>query len=380
LSFSFEIQSQAAGGKARTGHLRTAHGVVETPAFMAVGTQAAVKTLTPDDLREVGTGIIVANTYHLFLRPGHELIRAQGGLHRFMGWDRPILTDSGGFQAFSLKGLARVSEDGVEFQSHLDGSRHRFSPERVIEIQRALGSDILMPLDDPVPYPCGEDRTRRSVAVTTQWARRGLEAHNAHAAGPAGKGALFGIVQGGVLPDERRRSAEALVTLNLPGYAVGGLCLGEPKGLMYEMAEHVMEVLPAEKPRYWMGIGTPEDLVRGVLAGVDLFDCVMPTRNARNGCLFTTRGRVMIKNARHREDPGPVDPDCGCYACRRFTRAYLRHLFVSQEILALRLNTLHNLFFYNRILAELREGIHSGGVDTVAKRWLETISEDAGTP
>jgi queuine tRNA-ribosyltransferase len=337
---------------------------------MAVGTQATVKTLTPDDLREVGTQIIVANTYHLFLRPGHELIRTQGGLHRFMQWDRPILTDSGGFQAFSLKGLTRISDDGVEFQSHLDGTRHRFSPERVVEIQEALGSDILMPLDDPVSYPVTEDRTKQSVTLTTEWARRSLKAHK-------GDGALFGIVQGGVFPDERRRSAEELVPLDLPGYAVGGLCLGEPKTLMYEITEQALSFLPEEKPRYLMGIGTPGDLVRGVLAGVDLFDCVMPTRNARNGCLFTSQGKVMIKNAKYREDSGPLDPDCGCYTCRHFSRSYLRHLFVSEEILAMRLNTLHNLYLYNRILTELRDAVRAGQPESAARQWLEVFEERA---
>lgn len=336
---------------------------------MAVGTQAAVKTLTPDELREAGTQVVVANTYHLYLRPGHEVIRAQGGLHRFMGWDRPILTDSGGFQAFSLKGLARVSEEGVEFQSHLDGSRHQLTPEKVVQIQEALGSDLLMPLDDPVPYPCAEDRTRASVTRTTVWARRGREAH-----GEAG--ALFGIVQGGVLPEERRRSAEELLPLDLPGYAVGGLCLGEPKGLMRDVAEFTLALLPEEKPRYLMGVGTPEDLVWGVLAGVDLFDCVMPTRNARNGCLFTSQGRLMIKNLRHREDTRPPDPECGCYTCRRFSRSYLRHLFVSQEILALRLNTIHNLYFYNRLLAELREAVRSGDLESAARRRLEAPASE----
>jgi queuine tRNA-ribosyltransferase len=335
---------------------------------MAVGTQATVKTLTPVDLEDVGTRIIVCNTYHLYLRPGHELIRSQGGLHRFMQWDRPILTDSGGFQAFSLKGLARISGEGVEFQSHLDGSRHLFSPERVVEVQEAFGSDILMPLDDPVPYPCSGDRTRDSVTLTTDWARRSRKAHR-------GAGALFGIVQGGVLPEERKRSAEDLVPLDLPGYAVGGLCLGEPKEMMYEITEYTLGFLPEEKPRYLMGLGTPEDLVRGVMAGVDLFDCVMPTRNARNGCLFTSKGRVMIKNAKHREDQGPLDPDCGCYTCSNFSRAYLRHLFVSEEILALQLNTIHNLFFYNRIMASLRESIRSGDADSAAKEWLEAVAE-----
>ncbi len=347
----------------------TAHGAVETPAFMAVGTQATVKTLTPDELREIGTQIIVANTYHLYLRPGHEVIRAQGGLHRFMQWDRPILTDSGGFQAFSLKGLTRISEEGVEFQSHLDGSRHQFTPEKVVEIQEVFGSDIRMPLDDPVPYPSSDDRTRRSVTLTTEWARRSREAHT-------GNGAIFGIVQGGVLAGERKRSAEDLIALDFPGYAVGGLCLGEPKGLMYEMTEHTLSFLPEEKPRYLMGLGTPEDLVRGVLAGVDLFDCVMPTRNARNGCLFTSQGRLMIKNAQYREDPRPLDPDCGCYTCRTFTRSYLRHLFVSEELLALRLNTIHNVYFYHRLMAELRDAVRAGDVEPTARSRLETLADD----
>ncbi|MFQ5911960.1 MAG: tRNA guanosine(34) transglycosylase Tgt [Nitrospinota bacterium] len=369
MSFSFQIDSRAPGGKARTGRLLTGHGAAQTPLFMPVGTQATVKSLTPEELGELGTEVIVANTYHLYLRPGHDLIRSQGGLHRFMRWDRPILTDSGGFQAFSLKGLTRVSEGGVEFQSHLDGSRHQFTPEKVVEIQEALGSDILMPLDDPLAYPSSEDRTRQSVTLTTDWARRSREAHT-------GNGALFGIVQGGTLPEQRRRSAEELVALDLPGYALGGLCLGEPKGLMYDIAERTLGFLPEEKPRYLMGIGTPEDLVRGVLAGVDLFDCVLPTRNARNGCLFTSQGKVMIKNARYSQDTGPLDPDCRCYTCRRFSRSYLRHLFVSEEILGSRLNTLHNLYFYNRLMAELREAVRSGDLESTSERRLEALAAD----
>lgn len=357
--------------------MQTDHGLVNTPAFMAVGTQATVKALSPEDLRDVGTQILVANTYHLYMRPGHELIRSMSGLHNFMGWKHPILTDSGGFQAYSLKGLSSVSEECVEFQSHLDGSRHRFTPEKVIEIQTALGSDILMPLDDPVSYPCTEERTQRSVDMTTVWAQRcKVSLENWKEEGR--RGALFGIVQGGVIAAERRRSAEELVALDFPGYAVGGLCLGEPKGLMYDMAEHAMTLLPKDKPRYWMGVGTPEDLVRGVLAGVDLFDCVMPTRHARNGCLFTSRGKVMIKNSQYREDETPIDLDCACYTCQKFSRAYLRHLFVAEELLAFRLNTLHNLYFYNHILSELREAIGRDDLENVARRWLDSISEEKG--
>lgn len=357
--------------------MQTDHGLVDTPAFMAVGTQATVKALSPEDLQDVGTQILVANTYHLYMRPGHELIRSMGGLHSFMGWEYPILTDSGGFQAYSLKGLSSVSEECVEFQSHLDGSRHRFTPEKVIEIQTALGSDILMPLDDPVPYPCTDDRTQRSVDMTTVWARRCKEALE-NWREKNRWGVLFGIVQGGVIAEERKRSAEELVDLDFPGYAVGGLCLGEPKGLMYDMAECAMGQLPIDKPRYWMGVGTPEDLVRGVLTGVDLFDCVMPTRHARNGCLFTSRGKIMIKNARYREDEAPIDLDCACYTCRNFSRAYLRHIFVAKELLAFRLNTLHNLCFYNRILSELREAIGRDDLENVARRWLDSISEEKG--
>lgn len=381
MVFSFDIQNKDSGSRGRAARMRTDHGSVETPAFMAVGTQATVKTLSPQDLRDVGTQIIVANTYHLYLRPSHEIIRDRGGLHAFMGWERPILTDSGGFQAFSLKGLTSVSEEGVEFRSHLDGSRHRFTPDRVIEIQTALGSDILMPLDDPVSYPSTDERTRRSVDVTTAWARRcreALENLRRKIGENSRLGALFGIVQGGVIAAERRRSAEELVGLDFPGYAVGGLCLGEPKGLMVEMAEGAMALLPEEKPRYWMGIGTPEDLVRGVLAGVDLFDCVMPTRNARNGCMFTSCGKIMIKNTLYREDESPLDPDCNCYTCRTFSRAYLRHLFVTEELLALRLNTLHNLYFYNRILSELREAVGRNDLGAVARRWLDSVSEEQG--
>jgi queuine tRNA-ribosyltransferase len=288
-----------------------------------------------------------------------------------MAWGGPILTDSGGFQAFSLKGLTQISEEGVEFQSHLDGSRHRLSPEKVVKIQETFGSDVMMPLDDPVPYPSTLDRTRLSVGLTSAWAKRTLAAKS-----PEGGGVLFGIVQGGTCLELRRRSAEELVALNFPGYAIGGLCLGEGKGLLFEVLEYTLQYLPEDRPRYLMGVGTPEDLLRASLLGVELFDCVLPTRNARTGCLFTSRGKLMIKNARYRDDEGPLDPACGCYTCRTFSRAYLRHLFLAQEVLALRLNTLHNLHFYNALMSEIRRAIRAARLPALVESRVEILERE----
>jgi queuine tRNA-ribosyltransferase len=318
---------------------------------MPVGTQATVKTLTPEEVREVGAEIVLANTYHLYLRPGHNLIRDMGGLHAFMHWDGPILTDSGGFQVFSHSKLRKIREDGVIFQSHIDGSRHEITPEFAIEIQEALGADIIMAFDECTPYPATRDYARQSMDLTVRWAlrcKRGKEREDQ---------ALFGIVQGGMFPDLRRACTEELVEIGFDGYALGGLSVGETKPMMYEMVEASEPFMPEEKPRYLMGVGKPEDLVEGVIRGIDLFDCVMPTRNARNGFLFTRRGRLVIKNAVNAGQKGPIDSECSCYTCRHYSLAYLRHLFMAGEILALRLNTVHNLHFYLNLMEELRLAI-----------------------
>jgi len=341
-------------GLARLGSLTTPHGSIETPIFMPVGTQATVKAMTPDELEEVGAQIILANTYHLYIRPGHELVERMGGLHRFMGWKRPILTDSGGFQVFSLNELRKISEEGVRFKSHLDGSFHFISPETAIAIQESLGSDIAMCFDECPPYPVEYDYLQRSLELTTRWARRCKEAKKRE------DQALFGIVQGGMYPELRARSIADLCEIGFDGYALGGLSVGEEPALRYEMMECCSGMLPTQTPRYVMGIGTPEDLVEGINAGYDMFDCVMPTRNARNGMLFTSFGRVNIKGAAYAEESGPVDPECDCYVCRNFSRAYLRHLYRAGEILAARLNTWHNLHYYLSLMTQARKAIDEG--------------------
>jgi len=337
--------------RARTGTLATLHGEIQTPVFMPVGTQATVKGVTPEDLVGLGAQIILGNTYHLFIRPGHELIRSFGGLHGFMHWDRPILTDSGGFQIFSLKELATISEEGAAFRSHLDGARLFLRPEDAVHVQEALGSDIMMALDTCIPYPADYREAEEATALTSRWAARCRAART-------GTGQLlFGIVQGGMYPELRQRSAEELIEIGFDGYAVGGLSVGEPKELMNEMLAATVVHLPRDHGVYLMGVGTPEDLVEGVYQGVDMFDCVMPTRNARNGMLFTSQGRLVIKNSRYREDHRPIDEACNCYTCRHYSRAYLRHLFQCREILACQLNTIHNLHYYCSLMAEMRQAI-----------------------
>lgn len=321
---------------------------------MPVGTQATVKALTPEDLETCGAQIILGNTYHLYLRPGHTVVEALGGLHGFMNWKKPILSDSGGFQIFSLNNLAKVTEEGVTFKSHIDGSTHFFSPEHAIEVQRALGADIIMTLDEPTPYPADRSETEQSLELSMQWARRCRAAHSGE------QQALFGIVQGGMYPDLRAKSVAQLIEMGFPGYGIGGLSVGEEKNLMYEIAEHTASLLPGDRPRYLMGVGTPEDLLECVRMGIDMFDCVMPTRNARNGVLFTSTGKISIKQARYTRDPLPVDPDCDCYVCRNYSRAYLRHLYLSREILASVLNTHHNLHYYLKLMQEVRSAIEQG--------------------
>jgi len=346
---------------ARAGLLHTAHGTVETPVFMPVGTQATVKGLTPRQLlEELGARIILANTYHLFLRPGHELIESLGGLHGFMQWPRAILTDSGGFQVWSLSRLRKVKEEGVVFRSHLNGDAHLFTPESVVDVQLALGSDILMMLDECTAYPASRAEAKASMELTLRWARRGMEHYRRRLAERPRAQALFPIVQGSMYADLRRQCAEELVRLDAPGYAIGGLSVGEPRALSLEMTEAAVPLLPAGRPRYVMGVGLPEELPEYVARGVDMMDCVMPTRNARNGCLFTSEGRVIIKQAQYRDDPRPLDPACSCYTCRTFSRAYLRHLFQAGEILFSTLATLHNLTHYLDIARRMREAILLG--------------------
>jgi queuine tRNA-ribosyltransferase len=342
----------ASDGAARGGRLTTSHGVVETPVFMPVGTRGAVKSLAPDDLRAAGAQLVLANTYHLFLRPGHELVRTLGGLHRFMGWDGPLLTDSGGFQVWSLAKLRRITEEGVAFRSPIDGASHFFSPELAIEIQRALGADVIHPLDECLAYPATHEATERSLELTLRWAARSKAVH---VTTPAQ--ALFGIVQGGTHEDLRRRAVSATVALGFDGYAIGGMAVGEPKPSMYDLTELVAGLLPAGAPRYLMGVGKPEDLVEAVARGVDMFDCVLPTRNARNGQCFTADGPLTLKQARYAKDASPLDPECGCYACRTFSRAYLRHLFMSDELVAYRLLSLHNVHFFLWLMREMRAAI-----------------------
>ena len=351
---NFDLLAIDSATGARRGRLHTRRGVIETPAFMPVGTQGTVKGMLPEQLREVGAQVILVNTYHLYLRPGHELVRQLGGLHRFMQWDGPILTDSGGFQVFSLGALRRIEEEGVRFQSHLDGSAHLLTPESSIAIQEALGADIMMVFDECIPYPAERAYVAASTLRSTRWAARSKRArHDASAA-------LFGIVQGGMERDLRRQSAEQLLEIGFDGYALGGLSVGEVADMMYQVLEWTLPLLPPARPRYVMGVGTPENLVEAVARGADLFDCVMPTRNARNGVLFTAFGKLSIKQNRYRDDHGPIDPECNCPVCRRFSRAYLRHLYQSNEILASVLNTWHNLYYYLQLMRRMREAIEAG--------------------
>lgn len=354
MSLSFEVLQRDTRTQARLGRLHTPHGTIETPVFMPVGTQATVKTLRTSDLVACGASIILGNTYHLYLRPGPDLVRDCGGLHTFMGWPYPILTDSGGFQVFSLGTLAQVSEEGVTFRSHIDGSRHVITPERAIEIQMALGSDIMMVLDECTSYPATYDTARLSMEMTCRWARRCQDA------GQQRHGGLFGIVQGSTYAQLRDRCVQTLVASDFDGYALGGFAVGEPRDVMYDLVAHTALQLPQNKPRYLMGVGKPHDLLQGVGAGIDMFDCVMPTRNARNGFLFTSTGRVVIKNAQYRTDERPLDAHCDCYTCRNHSRAYLRHLFMAGEILGLHLNTLHNVTYYLRLMAQMRQAIRDG--------------------
>jgi len=350
MSFSFTVLHEEKNTQARLGKARTLHGEFDTPAFMPVGTHATVKTLTPEDIRECGAEIILGNSYHLYLRPGHKTIEELGGLHRFMNWDGPILTDSGGFQIFSLGPLTRIFSNRVKFKSHIDGSEHVFSPETSIEVQESLGADIIMAFDECLSYPSSYEETLKSTELTTEWAKKCREVHQK-------ENALFGIVQGGMFRDLREKSAEGIIPLDFDGYALGGVSVGEPKELLYEVMEYSLPLIPFHKPRYVMGLGDTADILKAVSLGADMFDCVIPTRNARNGTLLTRSGKIVIKNSLYRRDENPVDPACGCYTCRHYSRAYLRHLFLSREVFGLRLNTIHNIFFYSDFMRRVREAI-----------------------
>ncbi len=351
-------------GRARVGKLTLPNGTVDTPAFMPVGTQATVKTLTPQELRATGTQLLVANTYHLYLRPGHKRIQELGGIAKFMSWHGPVLTDSGGYQIYSLSALSRIEDDGVEFQSHIDGSRHFFTPELVIEIQESLASDIAMCLDECPPFPVSRNGAEQSVRRTTLWAERGKKS-----AQPQTN--LFGIIQGATYPDLRQQSCEEIVAIDFPGYAIGGLCLGEPADLTYELTELVCSYLPFDRPRYLMGAGYPEDIIAAVERGVDLFDCVLPTRNGRTGTAFISSGRLLIRNAEYALDPSPLDPECNCYTCQNFSRAYLRHLFIAGEALGPRLLTFHNLWFFQSLMKEIRRAIKEKNLSDWRQRFLQ---------
>jgi len=364
--FEFQVSAASSTTRARTAVLRTAHGTVHTPVFMPVGTLASVKSLTPEDLVDAGAQIILGNTYHLYLRPGCEVIEYFDGLHGFMHWNRPILTDSGGFQIFSLAKLSQLSEEGYAFQSHIDGSRHLLTPEKAVNIQLCLNSDILMCLDQCASYPATRRDIRRALDLTTRWAER---SHTAWMNQSTESNTLFGIVQGGMFSDTRQKAVELLLGVDFPGYAVGGLSVGEPKELMLEMADYTLSLLPNDRPRYVMGVGTPEDLVEMVAMGADMFDCVMPTRNARNGQLFTSSGTLNIANARFKNDTAPVDLSCTCYTCRNYSRAYLRHLYKSRELLAYRLNTLHNIHHYTSLASAMRDAIQSDEWDDFRNRF-----------
>ncbi len=341
---------------ARIGTLETAHGAIETPVFMPVGTQATVKALSSEEVKYCKASVILGNTYHLYLRPGMEIIKNAGGLHKFMSWDRAILTDSGGFQVFSLATLMKVREEGVEFNSHVDGSRHFLTPEKIIQLQYELGSDIMMPLDECLHYPSTKDKAEQSLALTNRWAKKAKEEF-IRMKGKGLKVKLFGIVQGSTYPDLRKRAAEELVEMDFDGYSIGGLSVGEPGELMYEMMGHAVKYLPIDRPRYAMGVGMPHDFFEAIEMGVDMFDCVVPTRNARNGAAYTNEGRIIIRNGEYSKDLRPLSESCDCIVCKNYSRSYIRHLFNTEEILGLRLTSLHNVYFYVNLLDRIREAI-----------------------
>lgn len=371
----FELIKTDKNSKARAGIIHTSHGDILTPIFMPVGTQGAIKAVEHRELDEIGTQIILGNTYHLYLRPGTEILEKFGGLHKFINWSKPILTDSGGFQIYSLSELRKILEDGVEFKSHIDGSLHFFSPEKVVEIQRSIGSDIMMVLDECVGYPAQYEYVKKSVELTTKWAKRAFD--HFHSTNPIydHKQFLFGIVQGSIYKDLRKISADDLIQIDFDGYAIGGLAVGESTEDMYEITDFTTDLLPQNKPRYLMGVGRPENLLEAIERGVDMFDCVMPTRNGRNAYLFTGKGVLSIKNSQFKDDPSPIDDECDCYTCRNFTRAYLRHLFIAKEILALQLASIHNLRFYLNLMSEARKMILENKFSEWKKEKVEKISQ-----
>lgn len=352
MAIKYEFIKQCKQSGARLGRVHTPHGIIETPTFMPVGTQATVKTMSPEELKALDAQIILSNTYHLFLRPGHEIVKKAGGLHKFMNWDRPILTDSGGFQVFSLSERRKINEEGVEFRSHLNGEKLFLSPEKAMEIQNALGPDIMMAFDECPPYPATYEYVKQSTERTSRWAERCLASHRRK-----DEQGLFAIVQGGMFEDLRVQSAKDLTSMDFPGYAIGGLSVGEPKHLMYEVLDYTVPHLPFDKPRYLMGVGSPDALIEGSIRGIDMFDCVLPTRIARNGTTMTSEGRLVIRNAKFAEDFGPLDPKCDCYTCKNYSRAYIRHLIKADETFGLRLTTYHNLHFLVNLMKNVREAI-----------------------
>ena len=363
--FSYELHKTCKQSGARLGVLHTPHGDIETPCYMPVGTQATVKAVTPRDLHEIGSQIILANTYHLYMRPGHELVREAGGLHNFMAWDKPILTDSGGFQVFSLAGINKIREDGVEFRSHIDGSKHFFTPESVMEIEEALGADIAMCFDECAPYPSDYTYTMQAMDRTHRWAARCKQAHTRE------DQALFGIIQGGMFADLRKESGKCIADMDFIGHGIGGLSVGEPKEMMYEMLEAMEAHLPKEKPRYLMGVGSPDCLIEGAIRGVDMFDCVLQTRIARNGLALTKDGKRMLRNKEFARDFLPIEDGCTCYACQNFSRAYIRHLIKAKEILAAHLITIHNLHFSLQLMAEVRQAIRDDRLLDLREEWKQ---------
>ena len=367
---TYELLHECKQTGARRGVIHTPHGDIQTPIFMPVGTQATVKSMTPEELKEeVKAQIILSNTYHLYLRPGQEIVKEAGGLHNFMKWDRPILTDSGGFQVFSLSSLRKITEEGVAFHSHLDGSKHLFTPESVMKTEEDLGADIIMAFDECCPYPSTYEYTKNSMERTTRWAKRCKEAHTTE------NQALFGIIQGGFFEDLRKKSAEDLIALDLPGYAIGGISVGEPKEEFLKMLYYTTPLMPKDKPRYLMGVGTPVNILEAVHLGVDFFDCVMPSRNARHGNLFTWKGKLNLLNEKFQRDPNPIDETCRCPACRRYSKAYIRHLFKAREILGMRLCVLHNLYFYNELMQKIRDALDGGCFEAFYNKYRCILGE-----
>jgi queuine tRNA-ribosyltransferase len=384
---NFELIHKDKSTKARLGKLKTAHGEINTPVFMPVGTQGTIKTISIDELEDCNVEIILGNAYHLCLRPGVEIIGKAGGLHKFIGWDGPILTDSGGYQVFSLAVLRKLSDEGVEFSSHIDGSKHFLTPEKVIEIQMGLGSDIMMTLDECVHYPAARDYVEQSLDLTTRWARRSKEYFEGQGfrlrqgfggqARVKGQGSqlLFGIVQGSTYLDLRKKAVEDLLEIGFDGYAIGGVSVGEPQNLIYEVAEYTASLLPEDKPRYLMGMGTPPDILEAIASGMDMFDCVVPTRNGRNGQAFTWKGDLQLRNAEYKEDFRAIDEDCGCFTCRTHTRAYIRHLFNAKELLGLRLVSLHNIYFYVKLIQTARKAIKENRFDSFKKEFVKNYNK-----